>query len=200
MATDSLSTSLSLLERARARDSDAWRRILHLYSPLVATWCRQWGLRAEDCEDVAQEVFSSVAAHLGDFQRDTKCGSFRGWLFTITRNKLRDYLRRTGKQPAAAGGSTAQYRISQLTGDDDDSVDAVAEGNEVFRRAVEMVRGEFEQRSWLAFWRMAVEGKSAGEVAAEMGLSPGAVRQAKYKVLRRLRSELDGLLDWPDGA
>jgi DNA-directed RNA polymerase specialized sigma24 family protein len=36
-----------------------------------------------------------------------------------------------------------------------------------------------------------VEGASATEVGTELGMTPAAVRQAKYRVLCRLREELD---------
>ena len=60
------------------------------------------------------------------------------------------------------------------------------------RRAMEAVRAEVEPSTWQAFWRMTVEGHSSAEVARDLGLSPNAVRQAKYRLLRRLRQELDG--------
>jgi RNA polymerase sigma-70 factor (ECF subfamily) len=53
-----------------------------------------------------------------------------------------------------------------------------------------LIRNEFEERSWQAFWRMAVGGRTANDVAAELSMSPGAVRVAKSRVLRRLREEL----------
>ena len=61
----------------------------------------------------------------------------------------------------------------------------------LLRRALELIRVEFEEPTWQAFWRTTADGLSAIDVAAELGLSPGAVRQAKYRVLRRLRQELD---------
>jgi RNA polymerase sigma-70 factor (ECF subfamily) len=60
-------------------------------------------------------------------------------------------------------------------------------------RVLELVRAEFENRTWEVFWRIVVDGQSAAEVANSMGLSLPAVYQAKSRVLRRLRQELDGL-------
>ena len=69
------------------------------------------------------------------------------------------------------------------------------ERNELLHRALELVRGEFEDRTWRAFWAGVVQQQSSVEIAARLQTTPGAVRQAKYKVLRRLRSELGDLLD-----
>src|SRR4051812_19850568 len=87
-------TSASLLDRIRADDPEAWRRFVQLYSPLVYSWCRRAGLNTEDTADLTQEVFRSVAGHVGSFRRDRPGDTFRGWLWTITRNKLRDFFRR----------------------------------------------------------------------------------------------------------
>src|SRR2546425_622239 len=88
------STSSSLLERVKARDADGWRRLVRLYSPMVFDWCRQRGLQSEDAADVLQEVFQAVFQHVADFRRDRPGDSFRGWLWTITQNKLHDHFRR----------------------------------------------------------------------------------------------------------
>jgi RNA polymerase sigma-70 factor (ECF subfamily) len=59
----------------------------------------------------------------------------------------------------------------------------------------EMVRAEFENRTWDAFRRVAIEGQPSARVATDLGMSIEAVYQAKSRVLRRLRQELDGLLE-----
>ena len=64
----------------------------------------------------------------------------------------------------------------------------------MYERCVRLIRTEFEERTWRAFWAAAVDGRPAAEVAAELGMSPGAVYIAKSRVLKRLREEFDGLL------
>ena len=55
------STSTSLLQRALAREPDAWERLVTLYSPLVRHWCRQAGVAHQDMPDVSQDVFAAVS-------------------------------------------------------------------------------------------------------------------------------------------
>src|SRR5947209_20533536 len=91
MDTDgSAGTSLSLLERVRAADPQAWQRLVHVYSPLIFSWCRRTGLGPDDAADVMQDVWQAVSAAIGRFRRSAESGTFRGWVWTITRNKLRD--------------------------------------------------------------------------------------------------------------
>ena len=64
----------------------------------------------------------------------------------------------------------------------------------LFARALDLIRGEFEERTWAAFRLTAVEGRAARDVAADLAMTPGAVRVAKSRVLRRLREELGDLM------
>ena len=60
---------------------------------------------------------------------------------------------------------------------------------------LDLVRAEFEDRTWEAFRRVAIERQSPARVAVELGMSIQAVYKAKSRVLRRLRQELDGLME-----
>jgi RNA polymerase sigma-70 factor (ECF subfamily) len=190
--TPSTGTSRSLLAAARVRDQSAWERLVALYAPLVLHWCRQWGLRDDDAADVFQDVFHSVAAHIDSFRKESSSDTFRGWLRTITRNKVNDAFRRQAREPKGAGGSEAQAQLSQLPEppdlEDDASADPAVAG--LLRRGLEQIRCEFETRTWQAFWLVVVEERDAKDVGAELGMSAGAVRVAKSRVLHRLRVEL----------
>jgi RNA polymerase sigma-70 factor (ECF subfamily) len=188
-------TSLSLLEGARANDPRAWRRLATLYRPLVLFWCRRANCPAAEAEDVAQDVFAGVAAGLGGFRRDRPGDSFRGWLRGITRNQVLLYFRRNQGRPQPVGGSVALEQVQDLPDLLVEPADEEAEVGLVYRRAVEQVRGEFEQRTWDIFWRTVIEGLSPAAVAEEMHTTPAAVRQAKSRVLRRLKQEMGEVLE-----
>ena len=189
-------TSLSLLEQLRANDPAAWQRFAALYAPLVRFWCARSGLRGPDAEDVAQEVFAAAAAGLSGFHRDRPGDTLRGWLRGITRNQVLLHFRRHQGQPQAEGGSDALGRLRDVADPLADAVDGEAkEVSQLYRRAVEEVRGEFEERTWQMFWRTVIEGRSPAALADDLGVSPAAVRQAKSRVLRRLKQEMGELLD-----
>ncbi|MBI2479964.1 MAG: sigma-70 family RNA polymerase sigma factor [Planctomycetia bacterium] len=187
------STSRSLIQRARQQDPEAWQRLSRLYTPLVYGWARQAGLQACDAADVVQEVFRSVFNRVADFRKDRESDSFRGWLWTITRNKIRDHFRRGRMQPQALGGSAARARVAAVPDEEWSTATLPGEDSELelVHRALDLIRLEFESQTWQAFWKAAAEGRTSSDVAEELGISPGAVRQAKYRVLSRLRQELD---------
>jgi RNA polymerase sigma-70 factor (ECF subfamily) len=204
-ADSSEQTSLSLLARVRAGESQAWQRLVALYRPLIFYWCRRAGIGDDDAEDVVQEVFQVAAQRIESFRRDRPSDSFRGWLCGITRNKILLLRRRQLNQPQAAGGSDMHRRMEQLEGSPDaGGFDADPDGaepgdadaiSELFGRALEQVRGEFASQTWTAFWRTVVAGEPPRNVADELGVSATAVRMAKSRVLRRLRLEVGDLVE-----
>lgn len=187
-------TSLSLLARASANDPTGWRQLVQVYSPLVFYWARRGGLRDADSADVVQDVWQSVSTALPRFRPDEHKGSFRGWLWMITRNKLHDHFRARAGKAEAAGGSEARLYLENIP--ESEPVDESGTQEQgLLHRTLELIRGEFEERTWRAFWRMTVENRSAAEVGEELGLTPNAVHQAKFRVLRRLREEMAGLVE-----
>lgn len=188
------STSRSLLADARLADSAAWEKLAALYAPLVAFWCRRWGVREQDLVDLIQEVFSAVAVHLERFQKERSSDSFRGWLLTIARNKVNDYFRNRAKEVAAAGGTEASRRLAEVVdphaADDSPGPGEEAITNALLHNALEAIRGEFHERTWRAFWGVVIDGRAAADVGADLGMPAGTVRVAKSRVLLRLRREL----------
>jgi RNA polymerase sigma-70 factor (ECF subfamily) len=190
-------TSTTLLQRLRDNDGDAWQVMVRLYTPLVCHWATRGGVRGVDVEDVSQEVFHAAAAHMESFRRDRPGDSFRGWLRGITRNMVLQHFRKSGRNPKGSGGTDALVQLqsvadSAATSDEDD--DPVEELDGLRRRALELVRGEFEERTWRAFWLTVVEGRRPADLAAEMGVTPTAIRMAKSRVLRRLKETFGDLI------
>ncbi len=186
-----LSTPASLLQRLRnPGETRAWDQFVELYSPLLFYWANRAGLQDADAADLVQEVFAVLVRKLPAFEYDPAKG-FRSWLRTVTLNKWRELLRRRGISPAGR-----QVALEDLP---------APQGAEVFweeeyrqfvaRRLLELLQAEFQPATWKACWECVVAGRSAPDVARELGLTPGAVRAAKFRVLCRLRAELKGLLD-----
>jgi RNA polymerase sigma-70 factor, ECF subfamily len=196
MADHPASTSLTLLQRLRDNEPDAWRVMVGLYEPLVRHWCGRQGVRGADAEDAAQEVFRAAAAGLARFRRDQPGDSFRAWLRGITRNVLLLHFRRAASQPQASGGTDALLRINEVSQDDPpaEDEDPPSELDALRQRALDLVRAQVGERTWQAFWLVAVEGQAPADVAARFGVSPSAVRLSKSRVLRRLKEQFGELI------
>lgn len=190
------STQSSLLRRAAMHEDRAWQEIVELYGPLISTWCRRSGADWHMTADCIQEVFLVLTNRLDTFRPTGESGAFRAWLWSVSRNKLVDLFRAANRQPLASGGSTAHLALQSIAAEQEWLRDEPTEPFDVSsltKRAIEQVRSEFTQQSWSVFERTVVDGIETSIVAKELGLSPSAIRQAKSRILRRLRQQLGDL-------
>jgi RNA polymerase sigma-70 factor (ECF subfamily) len=190
-------TRVTLLNRLKdGADADAWHEFVHLYGPVVYGFARKRGLQDADAADLMQEVLRSVARNAERMEYDPKRGTFRGWLYTVTRNKIYNFLNGQRNRPRGSGDSAAQERLDAIADRSDDRDDdwELEYQRQLSARAMEMVKGEFQPNTWQAFWRTAVEGRPAQEVGGELKMTPGAVYVAKSRVLARLREEVQRML------
>jgi RNA polymerase sigma-70 factor (ECF subfamily) len=185
-------TPASLLERLRQpNEQAAWEQFVKLYTPLLSHWARRLGSREADVGDLVQDVFTILVDTMPEFRYDPH-KRFRGWLWTVTVNKWRERRRRQTVPMQQAGEET----LSELSVPDAMSALEEAEYRQfLVRRASQLMRADFQTTTWQAFWECVVEGRSAADVSRELGVTENTVYLAKGRVLRRLRKELEGLLD-----
>ncbi|MBL8864475.1 MAG: sigma-70 family RNA polymerase sigma factor [Gemmataceae bacterium] len=188
-------TRATLLARIRdGRDEEAWREFLHLYGPVVYGFARNRGLQDADAADLMQEVLRSVARNANKMEYDPKRGTFRGWLYTVTRNKVYNFLNGQRNRPKAVGDSAAQDRLDSIPDRNGDTDNWELEyRRQLSAKAMDRVKGEFQDSTWKAFWGTAVDGRSPQEVGSELKMSTGAVYVAKSRVIARLRDEVQKL-------
>ena len=190
---ESPATRASLLVRIRDRhDKDAWRQFVQVYAALIYGFARKRGLQDADAADLMQDVLRTVAGAAGRLDYDPARGSFRGWLYTVTRNKLYNFLASSQRRVRGSGDSDEQKRLNEQPSPDGEPTDLWDQEYErrMFGWAVEQVRGEFQEATWQAFWKTAVEGQAAKDAGTALGLSVGAVYVAKSRVLARLKEQI----------
>lgn len=195
-------TRLTLLARIKdGQDVEAWREFVAIYGPVIYRFARHRGLQDADAADLMQEVMRSVARNAHRMNYDPAKGTFRGWLYTVTRNKIYNHLLSQRNRAQGTGDSGGWERLENLSSRKDDDLEAEWE-REYQRRlslkAMERVKSEFQPTTWQAFWKTAVEGQPAAEAGRELSMSPGAVYVAKSRVLARLRDEVQAMLEQDD--
>jgi RNA polymerase sigma factor (sigma-70 family) len=188
-------TRASLLVQLRdGANQTAWQEFVRLYGPVVYGFARNRGLQDADAADLMQDVLRSVSNAIGKLDYDRKQGTFRGWLFTITRNKVFSFLSARRIRPQAAGDSSTHRLLdAHPEASDGAAVWELEYQRQLTAIAMERVKSEFQETTWRAFWLAAVDGQPAAEVAQQTGLSTGAVYVAKSRVLARLKEEVDRL-------
>ena len=114
-------TRLSLLVRLRnARDDGAWSQFVEIYAPLAYGFARRHGLQDADAANLTQDVLQAVSGGIRRLDYDPRRGTFRGWLFTVVRNKLRNFLAAQDRPGRGAGDSDAQQRLQDLPAREED--------------------------------------------------------------------------------
>lgn len=197
--SDASQTRPSLLVRIRdAHDLDAWRRFSAIYEPLIRGQAHREGLQEADAADIAQEVMRIVAQVAPRFEYDASLGTFRGWLYTVTRNAIRGHWNRSKKPDRGAGGTTAALALAEVPASLNPEAAWEREyQSRLFLWAADQLRNEFEESTWDAFWATAIRGETPKDVAARLGTSVGAVYIAKSRILARLRAIIRGIDDDP---
>ena len=199
------SVSTSLLVRVQAMQPDAWARLVKVFSPIVYRWARQSGLAVSDSTDVVQDVFIAVAKNISNFERQKQKASFRSWLATITRNRVRNCFREKKKHPDGQGGTAGLELLHDVP--DQNQVGPVEPSVQDLEKSIclrsldkrlpvrvlELVKSGCGERTWKAFWATVVKGDSAIDVAARLEMSVTSVYQAKSRILRRLRERMSEL-------
>jgi RNA polymerase sigma-70 factor (ECF subfamily) len=188
-------TRASLLVRLRTEPGNekAWNEFLERYAPQIYGWCRRWGLREADAEDVTQVVLLRLVLRIRRFSYDPS-KRFRGWLKTVAHNAWRDYFSDQQRQGVGSGDSRVADMLGTVEARDDlvQRIEAACE-QELLDLASERVKARVEPHTWEAFRLMTVEGRSGAEVATALNMQVGTVFKAKSKVQRMLREEVEQL-------
>ena len=190
---DSPLTRASLLVQLRdGTNHAAWQEFAKLYGPVIYGFARKRGLQDADAADLMQDVMRSISHAIARLDYDRNQGTFRGWLFTITRNKIFNFFSARRIRPQGSGDTTTN-RLLDTQPDTNDGADAweMEYQRRLAALAMERVKGEFQENTWRSFWLTAVEGVAVAEVAQQTGLSPGAIYVAKSRVLARLKEEVE---------
>jgi RNA polymerase sigma factor (sigma-70 family) len=187
-------TRPSLLLRIRdPEDREAWLQFVDVYAPLVYRFARKRGLQDADAADLTQEVLQAMAVGSRRLEYDPARGTFRGYLFTVARNRLHNFRLRQRRHAEHYPQASTPAVFDEQPAPEEEELWEREYRQRLFDWAAEKVRGCFQDTTWQAFYRTAVEGQEARAVAAALGLSVGAVYIAKSRVLARLRAQIQEL-------
>ncbi len=194
---NSPTTRHSLLVRLRdCGDNQAWAQFVDLYAPLVHAYGRKHGLQDADAADLTQEVLQAIYGAIERFDYDPHRGSFRGWLFTLTRNRLLNFVASRRRHPSGSGDTDVKEMLEQRPRDEPD--EAIWNQHYQWRHflwAAEQIRGSFQPQTWQAFWQTAVENRPAKAVAEGLGISVGTLYVARSRIIARLKQQIEQLTD-----
>ena len=192
------STHVSLLRALgeEGRREDAWAVFQACYREVILGWFQRCGLDLHTAEDLTQEILIKLLDALPRHEHNPDRGRFRSWLKTVVLNVLGDHRRRQGRrlELGVVGGSAALERLGDLPGPEAVEELSVAVDRPTAAWEADVLgrvrrAGNVEPTSWAAFCQRMIERRPAAEVAAELGLSVGAVYKAAERIKRMVIQE-----------
>jgi RNA polymerase sigma-70 factor (ECF subfamily) len=172
---------------------EAWGRFVALYTPFLAhLLVNRMGAGSQDAAHVIQEIFLKLLHTLPTIEDKPEKGQFRDSLLQVCCRELTDW-RRKQLLPAASDAELSGLQDGRAAAD----IEQLWQRDHnpfLMRRALEILRGEFQPATWKACWQFVVNERPAAAVAQELGITENAVFIAECRVIVRLKQELDGLV------
>ena len=188
---DGLKTSQTLLLRMREPSDDgAWSEFARLYTPLLRKFALLRGVDSQDVDDLVQEVLKTVSQAIRDFEYDAARGTFRSWLFIVTRSKVARHFKKQSRLTCGSGCETVRLMLEAQPAPEEEKDWDLEYRRRMFAWASEIVQKEVAEKTWRAFWMMTVEEKTTADTAKELGMTAGAVYVAKSRVIARMRERI----------
>jgi RNA polymerase sigma-70 factor (ECF subfamily) len=168
----------SLLASAQGGDEVAFTAIFRDVQPALLRYLRV--IAPGSADDVAADTWEHVLSGLVKFRGEEP--AFRAWLFTIARHRAVDLGRARARRRTVSLEGSGALEGSRLTAPDaaDVALDRLAT-----QAALAMVATLPRDQAEIILLRV-VAGLDAQQVARIVGKSPGAVRVAAHRGLRRL--------------
>lgn len=172
-----------LMRIVQAGDFSPASEIYDRYSSRIYNFAYRFLRNSEAAEDATQEVFVKMLKHASQFHGDAKLST---WLFSITANWCRDYLRKSDNKP-----KDSDDVLVTLPAPSDNAPDRNLERRENEQR-VQRALGALtpEQREAILLSRY--QGLSYAEIAQISGCSEGAVKTRVFRAMETLKKALTG--------
>jgi RNA polymerase sigma factor (sigma-70 family) len=190
---DAWLTRETLLSRVRRKhDEESWKEFVYYYRGYVYNIAARMGLKHHDAEEVVQDVMLKLWKKLPEFQYDANKGRFRGWLCTVTANKVKVLwqhkshdLDRLGEDEKA---EMARY-LEEIQTAPSEELAEQEWVNYVLGLAWSRVGKEFGVNEKAAF-EMLANGADVEEVSQRLGIATSSVYVYKKRVADRLKAEV----------
>lgn len=169
-----------LMRLVQAGDFAPASEVFERYSARIYNFAYRFLRNQEAAEDATQEVFVKMLKYANQFHGDAKLST---WLFSITANLCRDYLRKSDNKPKESEETLLTLPSSELG--PDRRLEA-RETEERVQKALEMLTPE--QREAILLSRY--QGLSYAEIAQIAGCSEGAIKTRVFRAMETLKKYL----------
>ncbi len=179
------------------KDQRSWDEFYRTYWRLIYSVAIKAGLREDEAWDVVQETVLTIAKQSLKNAYDPERGSFKMWLWNVTRWRINDQFRMRGKapQPATSTGDATPARepvenVPDTSGNNFTEIWEREWQQNVMKAALERVKMRVSPRQFQIFDYNVLQGMSATDVRRRLGVSMAQVYLAKHRVGSILKKEI----------
>ncbi len=207
---EAIPTRASLLRRLKdLDDQSSWNQFYEIYHDLIFSVARRAGLSEVEAGEVVQDTVISVARKMPGFTYDPARDSFKGWLLTVTRWRIRDQLAKrfapgsmdrhaSGSSGGEEGTRTATIdRIPDPAGPDLAAIWEEEWQTQLLQTALGRIKRQVHPQHYQIYHLHVVLGQSAREVARTLGVNVAQIYLAKHRVGNLLKKEIRKLAQAP---
>lgn len=179
------------------KDQRSWDEFYRTYWRLIYSVAIKAGLREDEAWDVVQETVLTIAKQSLKKTYDPERGSFKMWLWNVTRWRINDQFRMRGKSPATTNGTdetkSPREPVENVPDTSDNNFTEIWEREwqqNIMKAALERVKVRVSPRQFQIFDYNVLQGLSATEVRRRLGVSMAQVYLAKHRVGTILKNEI----------
>ena len=180
------------------KDQRSWDEFYRTYWRLIYSVALKAGLREDEAWDVVQETVLTIAKQSLKGSYDPERGSFKMWLWNVTRWRINDQFRLRGKAPQTSEktdeNAPAREPVENVPDTSSHNFTEIWEREwqqNVMKAALERVKAKVSPRQFQIFDYNVLQGLNASDVRRKLGVSIAQVYLAKHRVSSILKKEIE---------
>ncbi|MBR5185999.1 MAG: sigma-70 family RNA polymerase sigma factor [Akkermansia sp.] len=193
-------TRRSLIARLHDwQDQRSWDEFYRTYWRLIYAVATQAGLRDDEAWDTVQETILTIAKQSRNGGYDPQKGSFKKWLWHITRWRIKDRLKGRPLESAPPRGDDDTEMIPDVgdlpdvNGESFESIWEREWQRNLIKAATERVKMQVNPKQFQIFDYYVLRGMSTLEVRRKLGVSLTQIYLARHRVSSLLKKEIESL-------
>ena len=202
MSNDTYKTSATLIGRVKSGDEDAWNDLVKLYQKFLVFLVEKEGIpKGDTMDEIIQQVLVAVRQGIDKFELRENLVSWRPWIRTITKSKVKDFFRKQNRydkkielvgQEAELEMERAIKKVTSKTWDKDEEIDQKQDEVEralLLEATVDILheRTKISKRDLMIFYQCTCTDREYASIAEEYEMKPGAIATIKSRVMSRIK-------------
>ena len=174
-----------LINRILSGDSNAYRKLVERYSPMVFHVVRSFEKDDDEAEELAQQIFVKTYEKLGKYNSNSK---FSSWLYSLALNHCRDYSKNIRRENKRFSELEPGFIEMQQSNEQTPYLKLeMKEWKELLRKALRKLSKDYAE-PFLMKYR---DGMTYESMSEETGVSVSALKVRVHRARKELRNLIE---------